>query len=151
MASTSLTAPPADAMAAGGDEAPLDLYTLFEPNEDCICEFGDVVLVINDGFHPVQKLRVSSCVLAMSSKVFKALFSKQYSEGSNGKDRSSSKPYEIELQDAPTPMKHLCRLLHLEGVSGSELEVSTLLPSNFSEFDCFDGNLHSFGLQLIML
>lgn len=113
--------------AADDQETFMELCTLFEPNEDCICEFGDVILVVDDGFHPVEKLRVSSCILAMSSRVFKALFSKRYAEGLNGKDRSSKEPYEVQLQDAPGPMKQLCQLLHHQDISGSdEWQVSTI-------------------------
>lgn len=99
-----------------------DIFTLFEPNEDCICEFGDIILIVNDGFHPIQKLRVSSCVLAMSSKVLKVLFSKRFSEGQRVQGRSAAEPQEIELQDAPTPMRQLCQVLHHQSVE--DLNVS---------------------------
>lgn len=90
----------------------LPLFSLFEPTEECICDFGDIILNADDGFHPAQKLRVSSCILAMSSKVFKALFSKRFAEGQAGASRSSSEPHEIVVQDLPTPLKHLCQMLH---------------------------------------
>ncbi|KAI5360630.1 putative BTB/POZ domain-containing protein [Septoria linicola] len=119
------------------NEDSADLFTLFEPNEDCIGEFGDIILVVNDGFHPVQKLRVSSCVLAMSSRVFKVLFSKRFSEGQRVKNRSAVEPQEIELLDGPVPMRQLCQLLHHQDVenlkSGSALLDFAILVG---KYDC---------------
>lgn len=54
---------------------------LFAPSSETVCEFGDVILVADDGFHPIIKIRVSSCILAGASKGFKVLFSKRFAEG----------------------------------------------------------------------
>lgn len=125
---TTVIPPPEDDMADDEENAIIELCSLFdEQNEDCICEFGDIVLVVNDGFHPIQKLRVSSCVLAMSSRVFKVLFSGRFAEGLAAKDRSSSQPYEVEIQDAPVPMKQLCRLLHHQEAFETEDKSANVL------------------------
>lgn len=44
-----------------------------------IADEGDVILVIGDSEH---RIRVSSQVLACASKVFKAMFSRKFKEGS---------------------------------------------------------------------
>lgn len=113
MADTTAGATPA---TTASDDEELPLITLFEANEECICEFGDIVLCADDGFHAPQRLRVSSCILAMRSKPFKALFSKKFMEGSTGSDRSSRNPHDVHITDSPTPLKHLCQLLHLSPV-----------------------------------
>lgn len=126
MADDTDTPPPAATAAADSvdTDEELPLITLFEPNEECVCEFGDVILCADDGFHPPQKLRVSSCILAMSSKPFKALFSKKFAEGQAGADRDSGKPHEIVMKDKPTPLRQLCQLLHhVDSMIYSELEL----------------------------
>ena len=47
---------------AEGDksEADLTLVDLFEPRQQDICPFGDVVLLVDNDFHPTQKIRVST-------------------------------------------------------------------------------------------
>ncbi|KAK4495879.1 hypothetical protein PRZ48_013147 [Zasmidium cellare] len=110
--STPPAAPGQSALPTDSSDTEVPLTTLFEPTEECICPFGDIILNADDGFHPPQKLRVSSCILAMSSKVFKALFSKKFAEGQAGEGRSAETPHEILVKDAPTPLHHLCLLLH---------------------------------------
>lgn len=104
--------PPLPSPPLSDDDTEIPLTTLFEPNGECICDFGDIMLNADDGFHPPQKLRVSSCILAMSSKVFKALFSKKFAEGQAGVGRSLERRHEILVKDRSTPLKHLCMLLH---------------------------------------
>jgi len=50
------------------------LVELFDPSIHDMCEFGDIMLVIEDGYHPQMKIRVSSCMLSSTSKVFRKLF-----------------------------------------------------------------------------
>ena len=45
--------------------------SLFDSPDESVCEFRDVTLVAQDGFHPRMKIEVSSCILASSSRVFK--------------------------------------------------------------------------------
>lgn len=94
------------------DDAFPDFLSLFEPTEESICEFGDIILVADDGFHPPSKIRISSCILASSSKPFKALFSKKFAEGFVADTRNAAAPHEVQIQDPPKPLSHLCRLLH---------------------------------------
>ena len=94
------------------DDAFPDFLSLFEPTEENVCEFGDINLVADDGFHPPSKIRISSCILASSSKPFKALFSKKFSEGFVADMRNAAAPHEVQIQDPPKPLSHLCRLLH---------------------------------------
>ncbi|KAK4619298.1 hypothetical protein CLAFUW4_10882 [Fulvia fulva] len=104
MADTTATANSADV-----DILP-DFISLFEPaQEDSVCDFGDIILVADDGFHPVLKLRVSSCILANTSTFFKALFSKKYAEGQR---QAGPGPREITIKDKPSALTSLCCLLH---------------------------------------
>lgn len=99
---------------AAEDDATLlpSLEFLFESSIDTICPFGDIVLVAKDEFLPTAKFKVSSCILAMSSKVFEALFSKNFAEGQSMCSRSPGELLEIQTTDPPLAMKHLLRLLH---------------------------------------
>lgn len=99
------------------DEMPIEdlpsLECLFESNVDTICPFGDIVLAANDDFLlPTAKFQVSSCILAMSSKVFTTLFSKTFLEGQSMCSRKPGELLEIHTTDAPSAMKHFLRLLH---------------------------------------
>lgn len=119
--------------------------SLFAPNEDCICPFGDVTLAVDDGFLPPIRLRVSSCILAMASKVFRALFSKKYKEGQPDPESSTK---EIPIEDSPKAMKVLCQVLHHQSLDGP-------LPANemldfavlVDKYDCVEAvRLSSFSL-----
>ena len=89
-----------------GEDDPLPcLVTLFDPPTDQICEFGDITLTVYDDARPTIRIRVSSCILATFSKVFKALFHGKFCEG-----RSE----EVILNEAPRPMRMMCSLLHMQ-------------------------------------
>lgn len=97
---------------AAEDEILPSLECLFESKLDAICPFGDIVLVAQDDFLPTSKSQVSSCILAMSSKVFTAMFSNNFSEGQRMRSRKPGELLEIHTTDSPLAMKHLLRLLH---------------------------------------
>lgn len=85
------------------DEVLSSMVNMFEPPLEQLCPFGDITLVIDDDFHSTLRLRVSSCILAMASKVFKAMFGSNFAEGHAS---------EIRLKDPPAATAFLCRLLH---------------------------------------
>jgi hypothetical protein len=89
---------------------------LFETRSETVCDFGDVILNVNDGFHPAVKIQVSSCILATASKVFKALFSNRFAEGQAMRAGHQS-PSEIHIKDTPKDLLLLCKLLHWQGES----------------------------------
>lgn len=121
----------------------ISLVALFESvHTEEVCPFGDVTLVLDDGFHPTTHIRVSSCILAMASPVFKALFSDKYSEGQN---RSHDLPGEIGVkEDSPNVMIQLCKLLHLQDYERprftlGDLEVGILeLAILIDKYDCIE-------------
>ncbi|QDS75677.1 hypothetical protein FKW77_007587 [Venturia effusa] len=79
-----------------------------------ICDSeGDVILVVgaDDSESDQVSIRVSSKVLSVSSKVFKAMFGRNFKEGNEL--AKSSTPYQIPLpDDDPDAMAILCRILH---------------------------------------
>ncbi|KAK6442820.1 hypothetical protein LTR95_000926 [Oleoguttula sp. CCFEE 5521] len=85
------------------------LIELFQCPTETLCDFGDIILVCNDGFHPELRIRVSSCILANSSKVFKALFSKRFAEGHA---IHTGETNEIHVAEAPEAFLIMCSLLH---------------------------------------
>jgi hypothetical protein len=89
---------------------------LFEPRSETVCDFGDVILNVDDGFHPAVKIQVSSCILATASKVFKALFSNRFAEGKAMRAEHQA-PSEILIKDTPQDLLLLCKLLHWQGDS----------------------------------
>jgi hypothetical protein len=89
---------------------------LFESRSETVCDFGDVILNFDDGFHPAVKIQVSSCILATASKVFKALFSNRFAEGHAMRTEHQS-PSEILIKDTPKDLLLLCKLLHWQGDS----------------------------------
>lgn len=94
----------------------LESITLFEPPTELVCEFGDVILVVNNDYHPIVKVKVSSCMLATSSPVFKALFSKNFAEG-HAIRKAHHTPAHIHVVDPERPFLKLCRLLHLQEIA----------------------------------
>lgn len=103
------------------DDALPSLVELFEPAARSMCEFGDIMLVIEDGRHPQLRLQVNSCILASTSRVFKTLLRGCFAEGKA--IRSGTR--EVYMDDKPTSMLALCQLLHLKPVEPA-LEVSEL-------------------------
>ena len=89
---------------------------IFEAPTETVCDFGDVILNIDDGWHPPVKIQVSSCILATASKVFKALFSNRFAEGHAMRAEHQS-PSEILIKDTPKDLLLLCKLLHWQGDS----------------------------------
>ncbi|TLD37648.1 hypothetical protein E2P81_ATG04460 [Venturia nashicola] len=72
---------------------------------------GDVILVVGTDEPGKMSIKVSSKVLSISSKVFKAMFSRNFKEG-NELARSSTL-YEVPLpDDDPDAMSTLCNILH---------------------------------------
>ncbi|KAK5135233.1 hypothetical protein LTR08_005483 [Meristemomyces frigidus] len=92
-----------------GDDAADDtlpsLVTLFDPPTDDICAFGDTIITVHDDARPTIRIRISSCILATFSTVFKALLRGKFCE---------SKSEEVVLHEPPRPMRMLCSLLHLQ-------------------------------------
>ena len=89
---------------------------LFDKHSESVCDFGDVILNVDDGWHPAIKIQVSSCILATASKVFKALFSNRYAEGQAMRAEHQT-PTEILVKDSPKDLLLLCKLLHWQGDS----------------------------------
>lgn len=83
---------------------------LFDTTIESLCEFGDITLVVEDGFHPELRVTVSSCILASTSKVFKALFKGCFAEG----EAIRSGQRDIYIADKPAAMLALCQLLHFK-------------------------------------
>lgn len=130
--------PPSTGSAISSDtQTPEDilpsLAELFDPSVHDMCEFGDIMLVIEDGYHPQMKIRVSSCMLSSTSKVFRTLFRGCFLEG----QAISTGTREIYMSDKPAPMLALCQLLHLKAVKPvvkeSEIPEFALLVD---KFDC---------------
>ena len=109
------------------------LVELFDPSVHDMCEFGDIMLVIEDGYHPQMKIRVSSCMLSSTSKVFRTLFRGCFLEG----QAIPAGTREIYMNDKPAPMLAMCQLLHLKAVEpvvkASEILEFALL---IDKFDC---------------
>ncbi|KAK4619655.1 hypothetical protein CLAFUW4_11119 [Fulvia fulva] len=109
MADTTITAEKND------EESLPSLISLFEPTEESVCDFGDIILVADNGFHPVSKIRVSSCILANTPTFFKALFSKKYAEGQLTGEPG---PREVTIKEKPSALVALCCLLHCRDPAG---------------------------------
>jgi hypothetical protein len=109
------------------------LAELFDPSVHDMCEFGDIVLVIEDGFHPQLKIKASSCILASTSKVFRTLFRGCFIEG----EAIRAGTREIYMNDKPAPMLTLCQLLHLKPVEPKVRERDILeFALLVDKFDC---------------
>ena len=67
-----------------------------------------MVLVVDDGFLPQLKVKVSSAILACFSKVFRALFSSRFAEGQG----VQAGVKEVAISDDPRALLSLCRILH---------------------------------------
>jgi hypothetical protein len=122
------------------DDALPSLVELFEPAPSSMCEFGDIMLVIEDGTHKQLKLQVNSCILASTSKVFRALFRGCFAEG----EAIRSGTREVYMNDDPTPMLALCQLLHLKTVEPA-VKVSGLIDFALlvDKFDCVEALKHA--------
>jgi hypothetical protein len=101
--------------AGNNDDIP-SFMNLFEARTETVCDFGDVILNVEDGFHPGVKIQVSSCILATASKVFRALFSNRFAEGKAMRAEHQS-PSKILIEDTPKDLLLLCKLLHWQGDS----------------------------------
>nr|OQO18358.1 hypothetical protein B0A51_15655 [Rachicladosporium sp. CCFEE 5018] len=116
------------------DDTP-SLIELFQCPIDTLCDFGDIILVCNDGFHPELKIRVSSCILANSSKVFRALFSKRFAEGHA---IHTGETNEIHVMEAPKPFLIMCSMLHhstlqdAKAMSWDSVDLALLID----KYDC---------------
>lgn len=61
-----------------------------------------------------HKIRVSSAILNLSSKVFQAMLSPRFKEGTDLLEATSASPLEIELaDDDPQAMEAVCDIVHL--------------------------------------
>jgi hypothetical protein len=113
---------------------------LFEPSSQNMCEFGDILLVIEDGYHPQLRLKVNSCILASTSKVFRTLLRGCFAEG----EAIRAGTREVYMNDHPRPMLALCQLLHLKPVEPTldhwdMLEFALLVD----KFDCVQPLRHA--------
>lgn len=116
------------------------LVELFEPASQSLCEFGDIMLVVEDGCHEQLKLQVNSCILASTSKVFKTLFRGCFDEG----EAIRSGTREVYMNDNPHPMLALCQLLHLRPLTPA-LDESGLIDFALlvDKFDCVEALKHA--------
>ena len=109
------------------------LAELFDPSVHDMCEFGDIMLVIEDGFHPQLKIKASSCIHASTSKVYRTLFRGCFIEG----EAIRAGTREIYMNDNPAPMLALCQLLHLKPVEPAVRERDVLeFALLVDKFDC---------------
>jgi hypothetical protein len=122
------------------DDALPSIAELFEPASKNMCEFGDILLVIEDGYHPQLRLKVNSCILASTSKVFRTLLRGCFAEG----EAIRAGTREVYMNDKPRPMLALCQLLHLRPVEPAldqfdMLEFALLVD----KFDCVQPLKHA--------
>ena len=115
------------------DDVLPSLVELFEPTSHSMCEFGDIMLAIEDEYHPQLRLKVNSCILASASKVFKTLLRGCFAEGV----AIQSGTREVYMNDNPAPMLAMCQLLHLKPLEpavdqGAILDFALLVD----KFDC---------------
>jgi hypothetical protein len=115
------------------DDALPSIAELFEPVSQNMCEFGDILLVIEDGYHPQVRLKVNSCILASTSKVFRTLLRGCFAEG----EAIRAGTREVYMNDNPRSMLAMCQLLHLKPVEPAldqwdMLELALLVD----KFDC---------------
>jgi hypothetical protein len=99
-----------------------------------ISDDGDVILVVGPD---KRKLRVSSCLLAKTSKVFNTMFGPHYSEGQNLGDTSTG-PKEVQLpEDDADAMEIICSLMHFRGIPENiETGLILLVAVAADKFDC---------------
>jgi hypothetical protein len=116
------------------------LVGLFEPATEVACTFGDITLVVNDGFHPQLRIKVSSCTLASASKVFEVLFSKRFAEGRSIQAGNR----EVQVTDIPRPLLAMCQLLHHKAVDPPVTEETILdLALLVDKYDCVEPLRHA--------
>ncbi|OQO10496.1 hypothetical protein B0A48_03793 [Cryoendolithus antarcticus] len=116
------------------DDTP-SLIELFQCPIETLCDFGDIILVCNDDFHPQLKIRVSSCILANSSNVFRALFSERFAEGHAVHTGETN---EIHVVETPRVFLVMCSLLHHSTIDESKTPVVDLLELALliDKYDC---------------
>lgn len=107
-----------------------------------VYELGDVVLVADDGIHPAQKMKVSTVVLSVASKVFKALFSGGFAEAEAIRN-SVHDAVEIRISDHPSDALLLCQLLHFQGnLEKLSYERFLGLAVVIDKYDCVEALRH---------
>jgi len=122
------------------DDVLPSLVALFEPASQSLCEFGDIMLVVEDGRHKQLKLQVNSCILASTSKVFKTLFRGCFAEG----EAIRSGTREVYMNDNPHPMLALCQLLHLRPLEPALDEPGLIdFALLVDKFDCVEALKHA--------
>lgn len=123
------------------DEVLPSLVELFDPPSHSMCEFGDIMLVIEDGYHPQLRLRVNSCILSSTSNIFRALLRGCFAEGAAIR---AGETREVYMNDHPTPMLALCQLLHHKPVEPA-LKTSDILEFALlvDKFDCVQPLKHA--------
>jgi hypothetical protein len=122
------------------DDVLPSLVELFEPASQSMCEFGDIMLAIEDGRHPQLRMQVNSCMLASTGKVFKTLLRGCFAEG----EAIRSGTREIYMNDNPTTMLALCQLLHLKPVVPAMDEADLIdFAMLVDKFDCVEALKHS--------
>lgn len=118
------------------DELPA-FFHLFEYPTETLCEYGDAILIADDGLRCI-KIHISTCILASASRVFKALFSRRFAEGQALSSQRQT-PAEIQMHDTPAALLGLCKLLHFQGdigdlTSGQLLDLAIVID----KYDCVD-------------
>lgn len=116
---------------------------LREDPTQVLCDTGDIVLVVDDGFHPILKVRVSTVVLSMASKVFRVMFSSGFAEAKAIRN-SPDAPVEVRVNDPPSDALLLCQLLHFQG-SLDELDSEGFLGLAviIDKYDCAESLRHA--------
>lgn len=107
-----------------------------------VYELGDVILVADDGIHPALKMKVSTVVLSVASKVFKTLFSGSFEEAKAIRN-SPHAAVEIRISDHPSDALLLCQLLHYQGnVEWLSHERFLGLAVIIDKYDCVEALRH---------
>lgn len=127
-----------------------DLSTLFEPPLEIVCSAEDVILKVDDGFHPVTRLLVSKAILKMFSPVFKAILDGGFAEGQIGGEILNGIKVITLKEDNPRSVQVLCHLTHFVpvekvlGIAPDILDYAILVDN----YRCA-GTLHFLNLALV--
>lgn len=78
-----------------------------------VCDSGDILLIADDGFYPPPKIKVSSVLLSIDSKVFEALLSGGSSESQAIRDASGTS-VKVRTSDAASDLLLLGQPLHFK-------------------------------------
>ena len=107
-----------------------------------VCDTGDVVLVADDGTHPALKIKVSTVILSVASKVFKTLFRSGFAEAQAIRN-SPHALVEIHIGDPPCDALLLCQILHYQGnLENLNHQEFLSLAVIINKYDCIEALRH---------